>query len=352
MISFYPGPSKVYDSIPEYVADAYSSGIVSINHRSDEFMSLMAETTSILKKKLDIPTDYEVFIISSATECWQIIAQAYEGYSYHFYNGSFGEKWFHRTQKLKSTTIGYRFDLNKELRLGELDISMESGVICITQNETSNGSAISNKRITKIRNKYPDHIVAVDATSSMGGTYLQFDKADIWYASVQKCFGLPAGMAVMICSSKAVEKALNENRFDHYNSLANIIINGRKQQTTHTPNVLGIYLLMRSLNDRQSISKIDNQLNSRADEYLKLIMSRTKLSPLVEDKKIRSNTVLVFKGKAVELELLKSLARESDMILGNGYGEWKQNTLRIANFPALKTKEVNKLLSFLDKNLT
>ena len=40
MISFYPGPSRVYDEIPLYVKDAFKAGIMSINHRSDEFVQV------------------------------------------------------------------------------------------------------------------------------------------------------------------------------------------------------------------------------------------------------------------------------------------------------------------------
>jgi len=34
MITFAPGPSKVYDALPNYLQDAYAQGILSANHRS------------------------------------------------------------------------------------------------------------------------------------------------------------------------------------------------------------------------------------------------------------------------------------------------------------------------------
>jgi phosphoserine aminotransferase len=55
--------------------------------------------------------------------------------------------------------------------------------------------------------KIPDALIAVDATSSMAGVELDWQSADIWFASVQKCFGLPAGMAVMVCSPRALQYA-------------------------------------------------------------------------------------------------------------------------------------------------
>ena len=40
MISFYPGPSRIHDEVPRYVKDASTEGILSMNHRSDEFMKM------------------------------------------------------------------------------------------------------------------------------------------------------------------------------------------------------------------------------------------------------------------------------------------------------------------------
>ena len=76
MISFYPGPSRVHDEIPGYVKDAHKLGILSINHRSPEFVKMSEKTIRLLKQKLNIPKTYTVFFTSSATECWEIIAQS------------------------------------------------------------------------------------------------------------------------------------------------------------------------------------------------------------------------------------------------------------------------------------
>jgi phosphoserine aminotransferase len=45
MISFYPGPSRIYDAVPRYVKEAAAEGILSMNHRSDEFMKMSKKTS-------------------------------------------------------------------------------------------------------------------------------------------------------------------------------------------------------------------------------------------------------------------------------------------------------------------
>ena len=348
MISFYPGPGRVYKKIPKYVQEAYVEGILSINHRSKEFVELCSSSQLILRKNLNIPADYMIFFTSSATECWEIIAQSYpEIYSYHFHCGAFGEKWLRYTQNLKSKVVGYQFGYENPLDFSGFDLSGEEGIICLTQNETSNGTQIPVEDISKLRNAYPKHLIAVDATSSMGGTYLPFDKADFWFASVQKCFGLPAGMGIMVCSTKAIKKALEIKANDHYNSLIFMREMMKDYQTTYTPNVLNIYLLKRTQEKSKGIKKTNDKIEKRAAKWYKFLHKKTKLKPLIANPKIRSSTVIAVKGSEKKINELKEKAKEQNIILGNGYGQWKNETFRIANFPALKKKEIKALKEFL-----
>jgi len=348
MISFYPGPSRVYEKIPQFVKEAYQEGVMSINHRSDEFMQISSQTISLLKEKLSIPEDYTIFFTSSATECWEIIAQSLiETTSFHFFNGAFGEKWFEYTKKIHPMAIGYRFNMEASLKLTDIDLSSGDGLICITQNETSNGTRVSNKRIGKIRQKYPNHIIAVDATSSMGGVSLEFTNADVWYASVQKCFGLPAGMALMVCSPKAIEKALVIDENNHYNSLSFMIDKMKVHQTTYTPNVLSIYLLKKVMEQVKPIDQIHGKLKRRYKKYVKLINGLDGIELLVKNKSVRSHTVIPITAKPEVIESIKKKGKKEGILLGNGYGRLKSETFRIANFPAIKSKEIKTLSSFL-----
>ena len=68
MITFAAGPSKVYDSLPTYLQEAYQEGILSANHRSGAFMQLYQETESLMRQKLHMPEDYKLIFTSSATE--------------------------------------------------------------------------------------------------------------------------------------------------------------------------------------------------------------------------------------------------------------------------------------------
>lgn len=342
-ISFYPGPSRVYSQVPEYILDAYSEGILSTNHRSEMFMSMIADLKTILKKRLDIPSDYTIVFTSSATECWEIVAQSLTiKKSQHFYNGAFGEKWKKRAGSLV-TAESVSFGLNDVLPVDKME---EADVYCITQNETSNGSQVSINSIKSLREQ-TDQLIVVDATSSMGGVQLDFESADVWFASVQKCFGIPAGMGIMILSPKAVDRAMDLNDRLRYNSLPNLLENWNKNQGPYTPNVLDLYLLLRTQQRAKHISEIQSKLTVRYHQWVDFLNDFADFDILPTNEDLRSLTVLTIQCPDPALILQKG--EELEITFGKGYGEWKESTFRIANFPAIKRKEIDKAQAFLRK---
>ncbi|WP_017733155.1 aminotransferase class V-fold PLP-dependent enzyme [Nafulsella turpanensis] len=349
MISFYPGPSKVWDKLPQYLQEAFQEGVLSINHRSPEFVAISREAIRLLHEKLNIPKDYTIFFTSSATECWEIIAQSILGSSksLHLYNGAFGEKWQEYTQKLTGQATARTFSPEMPPQPVGLELEENTLLLALTQNETSNGTALPQHFFQEVRRLYPEVLIAVDATSGMAGVNLDFPTADIWYASVQKCFGLPAGLALMICSPRALARAEALNERLHYNSLLFMQEKIVDAQTTYTPNVLGIYLLMRSLQDRPSITTTAALLKERYRQWVLFFEEHPFFRLLIKNSAVRSQTVLTLEGKEEEVALLKQAAKTAGLYLGNGYGKWKKNTFRIANFPALNETEIRQLKNFL-----
>ncbi|HRE65830.1 MAG TPA: aminotransferase class V-fold PLP-dependent enzyme [Cyclobacteriaceae bacterium] len=345
MISFYPGPSQVYAKIPAFVKDAHRTGVLSMNHRSPECMNLVKRATAELKKKLHIHKSYTVLFLSSATECWEVIAQSLvQQTSLHIYNGAFGKKWFTYTQALKPDAISIPFDREKTLPVD----NYKAEVLCITQNETSNGTQVNMETLRQLRKKNPDSLLAIDATSSMGGQALDFSLGDVWFASAQKCFGLPAGFAVMICSPRAVLRAQQIHECAHYNSLVHQLQFAEKFQTTHTPNVLAIYLLYRVFQELPSVRIVHKRLHQQAVAWYNLLETKT-FNPLVANASVRSDTVVAVTGSPAQINRIKTKARKAGFLLGDGYGELKSSTFRIANFPAIKPADILSLMRFFEK---
>lgn len=355
IVNFYPGPSKIYPQINAYLQEAAQSGILGVNHRSPDFMAMTQNTLRLLKEKLNIPSDYWIFFTSSATECWEILAQSLiKQKSLHIFNGAFGEKWWEYTQKLKAAPEHIKactFGLDELLALQHVaaHCTEDTEMICLTHNETSNATALSNEIIASIKDTFPESLIAVDATSSLGGAMLEIENADIWYASVQKCLGLPAGMAVMCCSPRAIARALAIGENQHYNSMVFMIENMEKFQTTHTPNILNIFLLGKVMEQVQPIKQVAERLALQAGYFYELFEDIASLKPLVSNPLARSQTVLAWQSSEQNIKEIKEKALKQNIILGNGYKSWKSTTFRVANFPAISAQDIVLLDDFIQK---
>jgi len=348
MITFAPGPSKVYDALPKYLQDAYAQGILSANHRSAVFMDLYRETEQLFRDKLQVPADFTLLFTSSATESWEIISQSLvEHSSYHLYSGSFGKKWLEYAQYIIPPTQGHKLGANESIPVDHLQLGSEVDLIAVTQNETANASQVPMSVLKALGARYPEKMIAVDTTSSMGGIALDFSLADVWYSSVQKCFGLPAGLGILLLSGKAKAKVARKGEKGRYNSLSFMLENAASYQTHYTPNVLGIYLLFRVLQDMDPIAKVDTRLRQRMEALEQTISQSTAFQLLVDNPATRSTTVAAISGEEQAIVAIKKAAEKEGMQLGGGYGPLKSSSFRIANFPAITDAEFMRLVDFL-----
>ena len=351
MLSFYPGPSKVHPKSLDFIQEAYRSGIVSVNHRSKTFENLYQDTEQILKDKWNIPSDYNIYFVSSATEAWEIVSHSIVlNYSAHFFNGAFGQKWAHYNEFWNPNSSIISFDIQTDLadyvKLRSIDYS-KADTICLVHSETSNGTSLSIKR--ELFTQYADVILAVDATSSMGGITLPWKEADVWFASVQKCMGLPAGMAVLICSPKAIERAKMKGQKAKYNDLLFMEENRQKHQTHITPNVLSIYLLNQMTHFLPNLTETEQSTIAKSQVFEDFLNNSSKKSCdfLIKDPLLRLPPVLTLTGEESWIKHLHIESEKKGIILGKGYGKWKKNTFRIANFPSQTQDDFEQLIQFI-----
>jgi phosphoserine aminotransferase len=311
---------------------------------------LLKDTLQILHEKWNIPQDYTLYFISSATEAWEIVAQSLiKEKSLHLYNGAFGKKWAHYTNQIIPNAQSFEFGLNEDLKSVAPHLSTKDfDTICLVQSETSNGTGQ-----TICRSDFDlqeDAIIAVDATSTMGGINLPWPEADVWFASVQKCMGIPAGLGVLICSSKALERATQLNKKVHYNDILLMEENRKLFQTHYTPNVLSIYVLNKLAHLLPNLTVIDQQTWEKASILTDYFSNANSfnLSFLIENPNLRLPTVFALQGEPEQIKRLQNLCLKHNIELGKGYGEWKDNTIRIANFPSHTLEDISQLINLIN----
>ena len=338
MINLYPGPSKLNPSVINSLSSL--TDVVTMNHRSDSFMSLYRLVKSKLFSKFQIPLDYELCFVSSATECWQILSQSYSKLPFlHVSNGSFGDKWSYVSSTINSEVTLSSFGIN---HLPIVKTNKKS-LICLTHCETSNGTYLPSNHLSFIRRKNEGSLIAIDATSSFGGIHLNFNDADIVFASVQKCLGLPAGMGLLILSPNAIKEAKKDSNALRYNSINNIVNNANKNQTTHTPNILGVFLL------NSLLDVIGDSVNTETilRERLYKIQNYYKPNFICDEQEIISPTVMAIKSEQPSNVINQCM--ENGIIIGKGYGKWNTSSYRIANFPAHTFDELDKAFRTINR---
>lgn len=332
---FTPGPSQLAPGMASYMAQAVESGLLSRWHRSAGFLQLMQEAKELLHTKLALPEEYHVYVVSSATECWQILTDSGARNSFHAYSGAFGQRWWQAAAGQGKALAHLAFDASTPPAIEELaSQAQEADMLCLTHNETSNGSRLTHAYIDALRQALPNTVLALDATSSLGAVQLPWASIDYAFASVQKGLGLPPGMALLFASPRAVARFTALNASTPYNALPHLHARAQQHQTTHTPNILGVYLLKRVLESRPAMDEIAQQTQATAKAYYDLLYGLGQARAHIKNEAPCSETVVCVETE-VDIPTLLAEAEEAGFVLGQGYGPLHARTFRIATFPAI-----------------
>ncbi|MDH5608720.1 MAG: aminotransferase class V-fold PLP-dependent enzyme [Cyclobacteriaceae bacterium] len=344
---FTPGPSQLFYTVPFHLNNAIKSHIGSISHRSGQFQSLYQECTANLRELLALPDGYHILFVGSATEVWERLLQNLVGFSsHHLINGSFSRRFFEFTQDYQFASTKEEIPFGTEF--DNLSVPDEAELISITYNETSTGYQFDNNRLKQIRETHPDKLIALDVVSISPAVPIDFSLVDTAYFSVQKCFGLPAGLGVWIVNERCIDKANqlknNGKIIGSYHSLPLLSSTGAKFQTPETPNVLGIYLLSEVIKDmlKKGVATIQNETKYKAALLYQLFEETEGLTPFIKNKINRSKTVCVAEVMPDNKRLIEEMGNRG-MVIGKGYGPYKETHIRIANFPTHSKEQVELL---------
>ncbi len=346
MISFNPGPSQLTAAVVADLQHLASSGLLSRSHRSAAFIEIACEAFDGLRTALEIPQDYKILYQPSATVAMDtVLRNCVKRKSFHFVHGAFGYRFHDTSAALAIEAEVFESPPDRAVQWRNADVPAGTELIAVTHNETGTGLAWPVGEITELRKAHPEPLLAVDVTSSVGAMRMPWTDADVWFASVQKCLGLPAGMGFLVAGKRAFtrakEVAADVASWQRLDAMA-----GRMStwQTLETPNVLAIALLAKQM-ARWDLARIEVETLTKAR-----ILYDTPVvgwEPYVVDAAWRSATVGNFKVENPQRWVAR--AAQAEMILGSGYGELKGQCVRVANFPAHTEADVRGLLEVLRK---
>ncbi len=354
-VFFTPGPSQLYPTVPRHIEDALAAGIPSISHRSEEFKQIFKVASEGVKQVMGAPASTHVFFVGSGTEAMERIVQnCAESKSVHFVNGSFSKRMHKIAGQLGKRPEKIEAMPGKWFDFSSVIIPKDAELLCFTHNETSMGVKTPMEDIVNVRSLYPDALASVDVVSSAPCVDVNWSAMDCAFFSVQKCFGLPAGLGVILANERAMEKArslqqkgMSIGSFHSFQSLAE---DEAKLQTPETPNVLNMYLLGKVCEDFQKIGieRIKKDAIEKSAMLYDYFDAHPTHKPFVEVKNVRSDTVIVAKTPQGSKPIIAKL-KERGLVIGSGYAEYKDACIRIANFPAHSVKDVERLIAEMPK---
>lgn len=334
-IIFRPGPSQLYPGVASAIAESIELGVGSWSHRGQEFHDCYAGAESALRKLLKLPDDWTMLLFSSATEVMERLVQCCSRKkTAHLVSGAFSKRFYDISTWLGRDATRVEWP-SQEPPTGEQEL------LCLTQCETSRGHWLSKETVEAWRAAHPDALIAIDMVSSLPLQPLGWQLIDSAFFSVQKGFGLPPGMGVGFFSNRAIERARGTLESGSYHQLARMSERAQKHETIETPNTLSIFLLGRVAEAMYELGmdKIEAATMRKAK---KLYAAAEAISGIKAHG--NSQTVLVADVKAgTGLAWVEKLAMHG-FAIGPGYGPYKHDQIRIANFPAHQEDDVERLI--------
>lgn len=353
MLYFTPGPSQLYPTVAKHIATALSENIGAISHRSSKYKEIHRGTVENLKALMEVPEDFEVLFFASATEIWErLIQNCVKDESIHFVNGAFSSRFHSIALELQKNGISKEAEWGQGFTFEAHNIHRQPDMLNFTHNESSTGVMQPLTIVDEYAHAFPDSLITLDIVSSAPFAQVNWQTTDAAYFSVQKGFGLPAGLGVLIASPRIFACALELEAAGistgSYHRFTEMQKKAAQSQTPETPNVWNIFLLGKVIEDMLTIG-IDNIRNETLEKAAMLESAVAKhpgLSFYVKAPEFRSPTVLVIDTDVPSSHYINAL-KSNGFVVGDGYAHNKGKQIRIANFPTHRITDMEKLAALI-----
>ena len=348
---FIPGPTDVDLSVREAQAQEM------IGHRDVAFQNLFARLQPKLRQVFS--TTKRVYISTSSGTGLQEAAMrnCVARRVLCCINGAFSERWYQVALANGKEATRLDVDWGKAILPEMVESALAQNdfdAVAIVHNETSTGVASPIHEIAaRVREKFPNALILVDAVSSLGGVELDFDVwgLDVLFTSSQKCLAVPPGLAFAAVSDRALGKAKTIPHRGLYFDFVELEEHLLKNQTPATPAIslmwaLGVALdriLAEGLQARHARhTQMANRVQTWAAQNFELFAQSGFGSQTV---------TCVMNTRNANMKSLNAHLQKQGMQISEGYGKLKNSTFRIAHMGEIQLADIETLLASMDEFL-
>ncbi|MFH1820836.1 MAG: alanine--glyoxylate aminotransferase family protein [Methanobacteriota archaeon] len=329
------------------------------SHRSEEYKDMHKQTVERLQRFLETKNQVFLFPASGSGIMEGTVRNCVERKMLCCINGEFGKRYAEVGASNGKEVERLEAELGKPTTPELLDEKLSSipdvEAVAITYNETSVGLINPLPELAKVVKEH-SKLLFVDAVSAMGGAEIKVDEwgIDVCFASSQKCFGIPPGLAVANVSDDAMKRSEMAKNKGWYFDFKLYEKYQQKEWGTHmTPPVPQIA----ALNKELEIIEKEGGKQRRLELY-------SKRSRMINEG-VRKLGLTLFPMPGNESPTVTCINAPSGMNgpdiykkmrghgfeLAKGYGTLKEKTFRIGNMGYIRPEDIEEMLEALGEVL-
>ncbi len=349
---YIPGPTEVREDVIQEMAQPM------FGHRMDRMTDLY--TTIVEDTKEFLGTDNEVVILTaSGTEFWEASTLNLVDENILVPTcGSFSERHANVAERLGKDVDRLEYEWGQAIKPEDIRETLEQSdkhydVVATVMNESSTGVRNPIEEIGDVVAEYPDTYFVVDAVSALGGDYVDIDEHDIdvIFASTQKAFAMPPGLAVCVVSDDAYDREVDKESASWYGGFQRCLdYYDRKGQTHSTPAIPVMLAYRKQM--KYMLEETHEGRDQRHAEMTEYVHDWAREHfDLFAEEGYRSQTVSCIENtRGIDVaETIDAVSEEYDMVFSNGYGSaLGEKTFRIGHMGEHTVESIKELTDAIE----
>ena len=261
--NFSAGPAMLPQEVIQNCFDALQNfsgtnlSLIEVSHRSKEFVNVMDEAQSLVKKLMNIGDDYEVMYLQggASSQFLMVAMNLLETKAAYLNTGTWSTKAIKEAKHYGAINeLASSADKNFNYIPKDYTIGSDNDYFHCTSNNTIFGTQMQN---------FPDSPVPMicDMSSDIFSRKIDFSAFSLIYAGAQKNMG-PAGTTLVV-----VKKEILNQVSRHIPTMLDYNTHINKGSMFNTPSVFAVYGCLQTLKwiDGQGLEEIENYNNLKAD---------------------------------------------------------------------------------------
>lgn len=291
--NFSAGPAILPQEVIQNCSDALQNfsgtnlSLIEVSHRSKEFVNVMDEAQSLVKKLMNIGDDYEVMYLQggASSQFLMVAMNLLETKAAYLNTGTWSTKAIKEAKHYGAINeLASSADKNFNYIPKDYTIGSDNDYFHCTSNNTIFGTQMQN---------FPDSPVPMicDMSSDIFSRKIDFSAFSLIYAGAQKNMG-PAGTTLVV-----VKKEILNQVSRHIPTMLDYNTHINKGSMFNTPSVFAVYGCLQTLKwiDGQGLEEIENYNNLKADLIYSAIDQNDMFegTTAIEDRSIMNATFVL-----------------------------------------------------------